>query len=168
MDIVGPMPKSSAGSLHNLTFVDYGTRWVEAYPMKKKDADTVARLYVEKIICRFGAPRKLLSDLGKQFTAKILKKVNEIVGTEKIFTTAYHPQTNGLVEPFHRILTDMLSILQQIRRIGMYTYLLPLGHTILLWILLSFSSMVVTLIDCCRMRFKSQIRRRQCMSTGFG
>ena len=31
------------------------------------------------------------------------------MGILKVSTTAYHPQTNGLVEQFHRILTTMLS-----------------------------------------------------------
>jgi major membrane immunogen (membrane-anchored lipoprotein) len=35
--------------------------------------------------------------------------VYALINTKKIQTTAYHPQTNGLVERFHRVLNDMLS-----------------------------------------------------------
>ena len=35
--------------------------------------------------------------------------VCELMGIKKINTTAYHPQTNGLVERFNRTLTSMLA-----------------------------------------------------------
>ena len=38
-----------------------------------------------------------------------MRKVYELLGLKKVNTTAYHPQTDGLVEWFNHTLTDMLS-----------------------------------------------------------
>ena len=35
--------------------------------------------------------------------------IYKLLGIKKANTTAYHPQTDGLVECFHRTLTDMLA-----------------------------------------------------------
>ena len=38
-----------------------------------------------------------------------MKEVEELLGFHKVNTTAYHPQTDGLVERFNRTLTAMLA-----------------------------------------------------------
>ena len=58
---------------------------------------------------RHGVPTQLLSDRGASFLSNLMKKVYELLGLKKVNTTAYHPQTDGLVERFNHTLTDMLS-----------------------------------------------------------
>ena len=41
--------------------------------------------------------------------SKLMKEVCQLLGVHKVNTTAYHPQTDGLVERFNRTLTDMLA-----------------------------------------------------------
>ena len=38
-----------------------------------------------------------------------MQAVCEVMGVHKVNTTAYHPQTDGLVERFNRTLTNMLA-----------------------------------------------------------
>ena len=71
---------------------------------------TTAKAFVEEIVCRHGAPRVLLSDNGKNFRSKLLKEICKLMNTKKTFTTAYHPETDGLVERFNGTLTTMLSM----------------------------------------------------------
>ena len=70
---------------------------------------TTARLLMEEVITRHGVPTQLLSDRGASFLSNLMKKVHELLGIKKVNTTAYHPQTNGLVEWLNHTLTDMLS-----------------------------------------------------------
>ena len=56
-----------------------------------------------------GVPRELLSDRGAAFLSKLLHELYRLMGIHKVSTTAYHPQTDGLVERFNRTLTAMLS-----------------------------------------------------------
>ena len=50
-----------------------------------------------------------LSDRGTAFLSKLLAEVYQLIGMKKLNTTAYHPQTNRLVERFNRTLLDMLA-----------------------------------------------------------
>ena len=60
------------------------------------------------MISRHGVPSELLSDRGTVFLSKLMLDVYKIMGIQKTNTTAYHPQTDGLVERFHCTLTNML------------------------------------------------------------
>ena len=60
-------------------------------------------------MCRHGVPTELLSDRGSAFLSVLLQEVYQLLGTHKVSTTAYHPQTDGLVERFNRTLIDMLA-----------------------------------------------------------
>ena len=55
-----------------------------------------------------GVPSEILSDRGKAFLSSLMKEVVKLLGTHQCNTTAYHPQTDGLVERFSRTLTAML------------------------------------------------------------
>ena len=47
---------------------------------------------------RHGVPAKLLSDRGANFLSDILQEVYKLLGIKKVNTSAYHPQSDGLVE----------------------------------------------------------------------
>nr|AAR89003.1 putative polyprotein [Oryza sativa Japonica Group]ABF96826.1 retrotransposon protein, putative, Ty3-gypsy subclass [Oryza sativa Japonica Group] len=68
----------------------------------------LAELYLSRIICLHGVPKKIVSDRGSQFTSKFWQKLQEELGTRLNFSTAYHPQTNGQTERVNQILEDML------------------------------------------------------------
>ena len=58
------LPLTSSGNQYLVVFLDYLTKWVEAYPIPDQQAETIACLLVENIICRHGVPEELLSDRG--------------------------------------------------------------------------------------------------------
>ena len=60
-------PKSHAGNQYGVVFVDYLTKWPEVFPTSDQTALTIAKLFVEQIICRHGVPAQLLSDRGAVF-----------------------------------------------------------------------------------------------------
>ena len=70
--------------------------------MENVTAATVAKAFCEHWLFRYGPPAHLLSDNGGQFTAKFFQDVCAILGIRRLFTTVYHPQTNGQVEKFNR------------------------------------------------------------------
>ena len=69
----------------------------------------MATLLVEHVISRHGVPAELLSDRGQNFLSALMAEVCKIMGIHQVNTTAYHPQTDGLVERFNRTLTNMLA-----------------------------------------------------------
>jgi transposase InsO family protein len=109
IDITGPHPVSRQGYQYILTVQDHFTKWVEAFPLRKHTAVVVARVLVENVFLRFGAPLRLLSDQGPEFESDLLKELCRLLRIEKIRTTPYHPSTNGMLERFHRTLNAMIG-----------------------------------------------------------
>ena len=107
IDIVGPFPVCS-GFRYLLTMVDRTTRWPEAAPLVDMCTGTVASAFIHVWISRFGVPVSLTSDRGAQFTSSLWSELCSLLGTKHSMTTAYHPQSNGLVERFHRRLKNAL------------------------------------------------------------
>jgi len=108
VDLVGPLPPSSQGYTHLLTVVDRSTRWPEAVPLKNVEAATVLEAFLGTWVARYGVPAFITTDRGAQFTSSTWTDWCQQVGARHITTTAFHPQSNGLVERFHRQLKDAL------------------------------------------------------------
>ena len=102
-------PTSSRGNKYAVVFMDYLTKWPEVFPTPDQTAATIANLLVREIVARHGVPSELLSDRGQAFLSELLKEVQVVLGYKKVNTTAYHPQTDGLVERFNRTLINMLA-----------------------------------------------------------
>ena len=66
----------------------------------------MVKLFVVQIVCCHGVPA---SDHGAAFLSHLLMEICELLGVEKLNTTAYHSQMDGLAEQFNRTLTDMLA-----------------------------------------------------------
>ena len=97
MDIVGPLPLSNRGNKYLLTFTDYMTRYCEAIPIPNQTAEIIAQEFVHKIIMRYGVPKRLLTYQGRNFISSLFKAVCTLLGIQKLRTTPYHPQCNGLI-----------------------------------------------------------------------
>ena len=109
MDIVH-MPVTPRGNKYILTFPEYCSRYVEAFPLQNTQAVTIARILVNEICFRFSPPQCLLSDLGSNFISEVVKETCNLFGIERIYTSPYHPQTDGLLEKFHSTLGKNLSM----------------------------------------------------------
>ena len=144
-------PRSHGGNQYAVVFMDYLTKWPEVFAVPDQTAATIATLLVEHIVSRHGVPSEVLSDRGKAFLSALLREVELLLGFHKVNTSAYHPQTDGLVERFNCTLTAMLAK----TKVGIGTYHLcysriePVNNS-LLRNLHFFYSMAETL-DCRRM-----------------
>jgi transposase InsO family protein len=68
----------------------------------------LAKLYMLRIACLHGVPKKIMSDRGTQFTSRFWEWLHEALDTQLRFSYAYHPQTDGQTERVNQILEDML------------------------------------------------------------
>ena len=97
----GPLPYAD-GFRYLLTCVDRFTRWSEAIPMVDIRAETVADAFFSGWIARYGTPATITTDRGAQFESKLWDSLCNQFGIIQNRTTSYHPQSNGMVERFHR------------------------------------------------------------------
>ncbi|XP_060564385.1 uncharacterized protein LOC132723637 [Ruditapes philippinarum] len=109
LDIMGPLPRSDEGNKYVLTIVDYFTKWIVAIPIKNQEAVTVANKFIEKFVSVFGVPKQIHSDQGRNFESSLFQEMCKILGSEKTRTTAFRPQSDGLVERGQRTIKAMLT-----------------------------------------------------------
>ena len=107
-DIVGPMPKGKGGHRFLLTCVCMASRWPEAIPLRSITASAVAQGMVE-VFSRTGIPLQLVSDQGSQFVGKVVSKLCKSLNIDRIQTSPYRPEGNGVVERMHGTLGAMLT-----------------------------------------------------------
>jgi len=110
IDLVGPL-RNDRGFEYILTMLDRASRWPEAFALKNIDSETICTTFLSTWICRFGAPKHIITDQGRQFESKLFNTLVENIGATRIHTSAYHPQSNGAIERFHRTFKTSLKIL---------------------------------------------------------
>ena len=102
------MQNVSQGQRYLLTRVDRFTRWSEVIPIHDICADTSAKAFFNGWVARFGVPSAVISNRGRQFESELWSDLCKLLGIKKCRTTAYHSQSNGMVERLHRQLKTSL------------------------------------------------------------
>ena len=95
VDITGPHPTSSGGHKYISTVVDHFSKWAEAFPIRNQEAQTVAKMLIDRVFTYIGMPMQILSDQGKNFESELFKEMCKCLGIEKIRTTIYKPSTKA-------------------------------------------------------------------------
>ena len=109
LDILGPLPLGKGQCKFIIVAVDYFTKWVEVEPLATITEQKIHNFVWQAIICRFGIPRALVSDNGKQFdNAKFTDFCAEL-GIKNYYSSPAHPQSNGQAEVTIRTLKAALK-----------------------------------------------------------
>ena len=93
IDSVGPLP-SSQGISYLLTMIDQKESCVHAF--------------LSTWVSRYCVPAVLTSDHGAQFTSFVWTGVSASLGISVSTITSFHPQSNGIIDWFHRSLKAAL------------------------------------------------------------
>ena len=75
-------------------------------------------------VTRFGVPAMVTTDRGTQFTSALWMAACHRLGIKHVITTAYHPQSNGMVKRVHRQIKDTLRAVVHVgqARTGCHTF----------------------------------------------
>lgn len=112
IDIVGPLPISK-GFRYIFTCIDRFTKWAEAAPIVDITAENIANVFINIWVSRFGVPKQIITDQGRQFESQLFRELAKKIGAKVVHTTPYHPQSNGLIERWHRTLKAALKCHQR-------------------------------------------------------
>ncbi|KAJ8014924.1 hypothetical protein DPEC_G00020820 [Dallia pectoralis] len=126
MDFLSVEPDSS-NTKDILVITDHFTKYAVAVPTPNQKARTVAKSLWDHFFVHYGIPEKLHSDQGPDFESRTIKELCELIGTQKIRTTPYHPRGNP-VERFNRTLLNMLGTLENQKKSHWRDYVKPLVH----------------------------------------
>lgn len=106
-DHLGPFIKSRRGRTHLLVVIDNFTYYTLLSPAKDTTTRGVIKV-LETIFKERGIPKRLITDRGSTFTAKIFEVFCDKYGVRHTLNLPRHPQGNGMVEQVNRVLIPML------------------------------------------------------------
>ncbi|XP_058181218.1 uncharacterized protein LOC131299652 [Rhododendron vialii] len=102
VDLIGPLPKAAGQVQHAIIAVDYFTNWVEAKALATITAEVTIDFLWKIIISRFGLPRVIVTDHGKQFDNTQFKSYCISKGIHVHYASKAHPKANRQVEVTNR------------------------------------------------------------------
>ena len=91
-----------------LTIIDLFSKFVWAFPIRNKKADTVVSL-LENLWLTEGAPLKIQSDRGTEFVNDSMFSLAARFGVKRVFCAPYNSQCDGVIERFNRTLQTSIS-----------------------------------------------------------
>jgi transposase InsO family protein len=92
-----------------VTVLDAFSRYVVHWELLRSMTAAEVRLVIQQALEQTGARPQIVTDNGTQFTAADFKHLVREFELEHIRIRTYHPESNGLVERFHRSTREALS-----------------------------------------------------------
>jgi hypothetical protein len=109
MDFIVGLRRTRDGYDSIWVIVDRLTKVAHFIPVKTTYLGAqLVELYISRIVCLHGVPKKIVSDRGTQFTSRFWKTLHESMDNKLNFSSAYHPQMDGQTERTNQLLEDML------------------------------------------------------------
>ncbi|GJT36431.1 reverse transcriptase domain-containing protein [Tanacetum coccineum] len=107
IDVAGPFLEDPGRVKFLIVAMDYFTNGFKAKkPSRTITGNQIKKFVWDNIVCRFGLPREIVSDNGKQFRDDPFKDWCEKLCINQHFASVKHPQTNVLVERANRSLGE--------------------------------------------------------------
>ncbi|MBW0561003.1 hypothetical protein O181_100718 [Austropuccinia psidii MF-1] len=110
MDWVTALPPGGDKGYNScLVLVDRYSKTPMSLPCHRVDTamDTAIMIW-NKFISHTGLLKNIISDRDPKFTSALWTNLHNLFGTKISFSTAYHPQTNGVAERMLQKLKDMI------------------------------------------------------------
>ena len=106
---MGPFPTALRQLKFLVDGIDYFIKWVEAEPLGTITEKSIRAFVWKNIICRYGIPRVLASDNGKQFDNSAFKSFCLELSIRNHYSSPAHPQANGQVEVTNKTLLKIIK-----------------------------------------------------------
>ena len=108
LDIMGPFPTALRQLKFLVVGTDYFTKWVEFEALATITEKNIQNFVWRNIICRYGIPRVLVFDNGKQFNNSAFRNFCSELGIKNHNSSLAHPQANEQVEVTNRSLLKII------------------------------------------------------------
>ncbi|GFV32956.1 transposon Ty3-I Gag-Pol polyprotein [Trichonephila clavipes] len=92
IDLLGRFPKSVHGNKWIIVCTYYSTRYAITKALPTAAVDEIAKVLLEEIVLRHGAPRVIITDRGAVFRSRLVSSLVDLCNIDHRFTTAYHPK----------------------------------------------------------------------------
>ena len=85
-----------------MTCVNRFSKMVQLVPLRESDARTVADKFLSTVVSQHGLPECITSDRDPRFRGHFWEELMSLLDTTLTFSTASHPQTDGMAEVTNR------------------------------------------------------------------
>ena len=117
MDFHGPInPTSRRGNKYIICLTDVLSKFVICKAVRDNTAQTAIKFLKEDVISKFGTPRCILTDNGTHFTSTLTNELIKQIGSTHLYTTPYHPQSNGQVERYNSTMDAKIAALSNLQK----------------------------------------------------
>ena len=117
MDFHGPIaPTTKRGNRYIISLTDVLSKFVITKAVRDCTATTAVDFLVKDVILKYGTPTSILTDNGSHFTAQLMNQLFQRIGVTHLYSTVYHPQTNGQIERFNSTMDGKIVALCNERR----------------------------------------------------
>ncbi len=113
MDIAGPLPETKSGNRYILVAIDHYSKWCEAKAVADHGAKTTARFLEDEVICKYGVPKFVLTDNGREWAAEFDAMCKDY-GIHHQHTAPQWPQCNGMAERLIKTIKHGITVLSTV------------------------------------------------------
>jgi hypothetical protein len=111
MDFMTKIPKSTKKNDGIMVVVDKLSKATHFIPVESAcKAIDIANIFMKEIFRLHGISKEIISDRDTKFTSNFWKYLFVGFETKLLFSTTYHPQTDGKSERVNKVLEDMLRM----------------------------------------------------------
>ena len=98
------LPVTDSGNHRKVVLPRVLTKWPLVYPVPGQKAARLVKLLTKEIIPLFSVLETLLSDCGTSLMSTLMLDICKKLGINKLNTTTYHSESDGMVEHLNRTL----------------------------------------------------------------
>jgi hypothetical protein len=111
MDFITGLPKSTKQNDAIMVVVDKLRKVAHFIPIKSTcKAIDISIIFMKEIFRLHGMPKEIIFDRDTKFTSNFWKSLFASFEKKLLFSTTYHPQTNGQTERLNEVINDMLRM----------------------------------------------------------
>ena len=115
MDYHGPIsPTSQRGNKYIVCLTDILSKFVITKAVHDNAAQTAVHFLREDIITKFGTPHSIITDNKTHFTSTMMNELIKQIGATHLYSTPYHPQTNGQIERYNSTMDEKITVLSNL------------------------------------------------------
>lgn len=103
VDFYGPLPTGIFQFAYIFVVVDNFSRFIKLYPLRRANAKICIKKLTSDYFSKFGIPKNIVSDHGRQFISKQWQTSLRNYNIEVNHTSIYHPQSN----PAERVMREL-------------------------------------------------------------
>ena len=103
LDITGPFYDAPTSQKYIVVAIDYTSKFAALHSCTDISSYSIVK-WLDELFCEYGLVSQIVTDNGRQFVSERFEQFLAARDIQHLRTTPYHPESNGLVERFNRLL----------------------------------------------------------------